>query len=179
LKKALKIIDRLEESTSLNKSTVEVYKNANRIVYASKINHFLILLISIVLITAPFYLIYSLKNEIGFIRISILVICSLIITLGYFKGTFQTYNDVEVEIGKRRIFVKRKGWLGKLILKDRIVHKLRSNEIIEETIPFTFSFQTRITLKNEGVKIPLFDIGKYDSSFDDILLSLRLLVKDE
>jgi len=72
--------------------------------------------------------------------------------------------------------INRNGFFGKSILKDKVIRIQKSNEIIKEDVPFSDSLDKRITLKNNGTKIPLFDL-KYDSDFDQIFLSLKLLAK--
>ena len=176
MKKALKIVKRLEETTSNNKSNIEIAKRGEKIIYANKENHLLIRLIHIVLIITPLILIYFQKNELNLFVIIIFILCSIISLLSYLKGSFQTNNKIEIDLAKGEMIINRNGFFGKSILKDMVVKTQKSNEILEEDIPFSDSLDKRITLKNNEAIIPLFDL-KYDSDFDQIFLSLELLAK--
>ena len=178
LKKALKIVKRLEEITSTNKSNIEICIRGKKIFYVNKENHLLIQIIHLVLIISPLILIYFQGNKLNSITIIILIICSIIILISYLKGSFQTNNKIEIDISKGEIKINRKGFFGKPILKDKVVKTEKSNEILKEDIPFSDSLDKRITLENNGIKIPLFDL-KNDSAFDQIFLSLKLLTKGE
>jgi len=178
LKKALKIIKRLEEITSNNKSNIEIAKRGEKIIYENKENHILIQIIHLVLIIPPLILVYFQKNELNLFTIIILIICSILGLLSYLKGSFQTNNKIEIDLCKGEIKINRKGFFGKSILKDKVVKTEKTNEILKEDIPFSDSLDKRITLKNNDTKIPLFDL-KCDSDFDQIFLSLKLLAKGE
>jgi len=174
----LKIVKRLEEITSNNKSNIEIVKRGDKIIYANKENHFLIQIIHLVLIILPLILAYFQRDTLNLFTIIVLSICSIISFLSYLKGSFQTNNEIEIDLSKGEIKINSKGFLGKTILKDKVVKTEKSNEILKEDIPFYDSLDKRITLKNNDTKIPLFEL-KYDSDFDQILLSLKLLTKGD
>ena len=178
MQKALKIVKRLEEITSTNKSNIEIAKRGEKVIYAKKENHLLIQIIHLALITSPLILIYFQKNKLNSFTIIILIICSIISFLSYLKGSFQTNNTIEIDLSKGEMKINRKGFFGKSILKDKVIKTEKNNEILEEDIPFSDSLDKRITLRKNGTKIPLLDL-KDDSVFDQIFLSLKLLARGE
>lgn len=174
----MKIIGRLEEATLNNNSVVEVHRIKNKIFYTSKANHFAILLINITFIIAPFYLLYAQKEQLNMFVIIILVACSAINFISYYKGPLKTNNNIVVDIEKREISLIRKGIIGKLLLNDKIITIQTDLKLVEENIPLSILHQTRITLKIDGERIPLLDIYKSDSNYDDIFLSLKLIASN-
>lgn len=173
----MKIFNRLEEAPS-KISKIEITKKDGKLIYATKENHLLILIVYLILIFMPLIVVWSLKSELNLIVISTLIICSFICLFSYIKGSFQTNNVIEISIENEEIHIKRNGFFGKLILKEKIIKSEKDNELLLEKIPLSSSLDKRITLKTNGNKIPLFDL-ECDTNFDQIFLSLQLLVKGD
>ena len=176
MNKALKIINRLESTTSDQKSDVRVSKNEEIIIFVTKENQLLIQLIHFMLLIGPILILIYQKNNQSLIEQIILILSSIIILLSYIKGSFQTDNRIEINIKTGEVEINRKSFFGKLFRKNKIVKTTKSNEIIKEDIPLSFRLDKRLTLLNNKEKIPLIDF-RNNSTFDQIYLALNLLVK--
>lgn len=178
LKKALKIISRLEKTTANSKSNILIAKSGEKIIYANKENHFLIQIIHLAVIVTPLIIVCFQRNELNLFACSVLIFCSTISFFSYVKGSFQTKSNIEINIANGEIRINRIGFFGKPILKDKVIKTETSNELLKENIPFSDTLEKRLTLKNKDNKIPVFDL-RNDSDFNQIHLSLKLLVKGQ
>lgn len=176
MKKALKIIKRLEASNLNHKFDVKIVNSDKMVIYKSKENQILLQTIHLMLAIAPMILIYLGRQQMGLIAVLLFVTMSLIGFVAYFMGPFQTNNKVVVDLVKGEITVIRKGFFGHFKPKNKFVKIQACNEIVKQNIPFWKGLEKRITLKCDETKVPLFDL-KQDSQFDQIVLSLKLLVK--